>query len=331
MAIYNLKIKRSGGGRVQKEKILVLMGGYSEEREVSLRSGAAVFNALEKLGYDAAALDLKGSSVQEIIDYNPDLVFLALHGKDGEDGTVQGLLEVLGINYTGSGVASSAIGINKVLTKKILIYEGIPTAPFAILRRNEFNFQDHDIQALFKTIGLPMVIKAATQGSSIGTYIIHAENEVSRAIEAAFAFDSEVLVEKFIDGTEVTSTVIGNESVEVLPLIEITSANEFYDFESKYTPGMCTHIVPARVASEVQEKIGELSQRVYKALGCRGFARVDFIIDKEQNPFVLEINTIPGMTEMSLVPDAARAAGVNFEELVEKIVRLGLETPMKRH
>lgn len=313
-----------------KNKILVLMGGFSAEREVSLRSGAAVLNALIKLGYEAKALDLKTCTVQEIEDYHPDLVFMALHGKDGEDGTVQGLLEILNLPYTGSGVASSAIGINKVLTKKLLTFEGIPTAPFTILNKNEFNCTPEEIQSLQQTIGLPMVIKAATQGSSIGTYIVNKENDIMNAIEGAFAYDSEVLVERFIDGTEVTSTVIGNDIVEILPLIEITSENEFYDYESKYTPGMCNHIIPARVSEPIQGTIAELSRKVYKAIGCKGFARIDYIIDKEGNPFVLEINTIPGMTEMSLVPDAARAAGINFEELVDKIVKLGLEIPARK-
>jgi D-alanine-D-alanine ligase len=309
---------------------LVLMGGYSEEREVSLRSGAAVLKALNNLGYEAEALDLKGSPVQRIIDYKPDLVFLALHGKDGEDGTVQGLLEILGIPYTGSGVASSAIGINKVLTKKMLVYEGIPTSPFAILRKHAYLAPEIETQALLANIGLPMVIKAATQGSSIGTYIVREANGILTALEAAFTYDPEVLVEKFIDGTEVTSTVIGNEEPEILPLIEITSANEFYDFESKYTPGMCSHIIPARVAQTIQDAIAELSKQVYKALDCRGYARIDYIIDKNGQPFVLEINTIPGMTEMSLVPDAARAAGISFEELVERIVQLGMAKPVGR-
>src|SRR5665647_288879 len=313
-----------------KQRVLVLMGGYSEEREVSLRSGAAVLKALHNLGYVAEELDLKGSPVQGIVDYKPDLVFVALHGKDGEDGTVQGLLEILGIPYTGSGVASSAIGINKVLTKKMLIYEGIPTAPFAILKKHAYLAPEIETQALLANIGLPMVIKAATQGSSIGTYIVREANVILTALEAAFTYDPEVLVEKFIDGTEVTSTVIGNEEPEVLPLIEITSANEFYDFESKYTPGMCSHIIPARVAQPIQDQIAELSKRVYKALDCRGYARIDYIIDKNGQPFVLEINTIPGMTEMSLVPDAARAAGISFEELVDKIVQLGMAKPVGR-
>jgi D-alanine-D-alanine ligase len=314
---------------VQKERILVLMGGYSQEREVSLRSGAAVFNALKNLGYNTTVLDLKGITIQYIADYKPDLVFIALHGKDGEDGTVQGLLEIMGIPYTGSGVASSAIGINKVLTKKMLLYEGIPTAAFTILKKNQLTSPERELQSLLENIGLPMVIKAATQGSSIGTYIVRQESDVLKTIEAAFEYDSEVLVEKFIDGIELTSTVIGNDLTQVLPLIEITSVNEFYDYESKYTPGMCNHIIPARVSEEIHQTVSNLSERVYHALGCRGYARVDFIVDHDGNPFVLEINTIPGMTEMSLVPDAARAAGISFDELVEKIVRLGLETPVR--
>lgn len=324
------RIKRFQAVKILKNKILVLMGGFSSEREVSLRSGTAILNALLKLGYEAKALDLKTNSVQEIEDYRPDLVFVALHGKDGEDGTVQGLLEILNLPYTGSGVASSAIGINKVLTKKLLNSEGIPTAPFAILQKNTFNCSPAEIQTLIGSIGLPMVVKAATQGSSIGTYIVSQENEIANAIQSAFTYDTEVLVEKFIEGTEVTSSVIGNERVEVLPLIEITSANEFYDYESKYTPGKCSHIIPARVEQSIQDKIAELSSRVYKMIGCRGFARVDYIVDKAGNPFVLEINTIPGMTEMSLVPDAARAAGISFEELVDKIVKLGMEIPVRQ-
>jgi D-alanine-D-alanine ligase len=315
-----------------KQRILVLMGGYSEEREVSLRSGAAVLKALNNLGYEVEGLDLKSAApIQKIIEYKPDLVFLALHGKDGEDGTVQGLLELLGIPYTGSGVASSAIGINKVLTKKILVYEGIPTAPFAILKKHAYIDPQLETEKLLKNIGLPMVIKAATQGSSIGTYIVREANGVRPALDAAFTYDPEVLVEKFIDGTEVTSTVIGNEDPEILPLIEITSANEFYDFESKYTPGMCSHIIPARVEQSIQNQISDLSKRVYQTLDCRGYARIDYIIDQSGQPFTLEINTIPGMTEMSLVPDAARAAGISFEELVERIVQLGLSKPVRTH
>ena len=312
------------------KKILVLMGGYSAEREVSLRSGQAVLNALKSNGYEALGMDLKGTAIQQLTEYEPDLVFIALHGKDGEDGTIQGLLEILGIPYTGSGVASSAIGMNKVLTKKILIYEGIPTAPFIILNKNEFTDPDRVLRQMLEGIGLPMVIKAATQGSSIGTFIVDKTEQIMDAITAAFEYDNELLVEQFIDGTEVTSTVLGNESLQVLPLIEITSANEFYDYESKYTPGMCQHIIPARIPEDVHTDVIRLSEQVYRSIGCRGFSRIDFIVDRNGNPFVLEINTLPGMTEMSLVPDAARAAGISFEELVEKIVQLALEIPPRK-
>jgi len=314
---------------LREEKILVLMGGYSEEREVSLRSGGAVLKALLNLGYNAQGLDLNGDSWKEITDINPDLVFVALHGKYGEDGTVQGMLEIMGIPYTGSGVVANAIGINKILTKKILSFEGIPTSPFMIIKKKQFISDDQNVAPIIEKIGLPMVIKAATQGSSIGTYIVHDQSNVLASMESAFSYDNEILIEKFIDGIEVTSTVIGNETTEVLPLIEITSENEFYDFESKYTPGMCSHIIPARVDQSIQAKVAEISQRVYKALDCGGYARVDFIIDRSGNPFVLEINTIPGMTEMSLVPDAARAAGISFEELVERIVKMGLSKPVR--
>jgi len=313
-----------------KAKILVLMGGWSEEREVSLRSGSAVLKALQNMGYEAQGMDLKEIAVQQIVDYQPDLVYLALHGKDGEDGTVQGMLEIMGLRYTGSGVAASAIGINKVLTKKIVSFEGIPTAPFTIIKKTEFITSELRIKDLIENIGLPLVIKAATQGSSIGTYIVKDAAAVPKAIEAAFEYDPEVLVEKFIEGTEVTSAVVGNENPEVLPLIEITSENEFYDFESKYTPGMCAHIIPARVEQSVQDRIADLSRVIYKTLNCRGCARIDFMIDKSGQPFMLEVNTIPGMTEMSLVPDAARAAGMSFEQIVDKIVQLGLEQPLRK-
>jgi D-alanine-D-alanine ligase len=257
----------------------------------------------------------------ELKQIKPDVAFLALHGKKGEDGTVQGMLEILGIPYTGPGVACSAICMDKVLTKKMLSYENIPTAEFVILKKSSLD-ENEMIKGLIEKIGLPMVIKASTQGSSIGTYIVRQENDILPAVQEALTYDQEVLIEKFIDGMEITASIIGNEDPIVLPLIEITSENEFYDFESKYTPGKCHHIIPARITSETEEKVKLISKKVYTNLGCRGFSRVDLIIDKIGNPFVLEVNTIPGMTEMSLVPDAARAVGLSFEDLVEKIVEL---------
>lgn len=310
---------------MQKEKVLVLMGGTSEERDVSLRSGQAVLNALLALEYEARAIDYNSAAIKEIIDYQPDLVFIALHGKYGEDGTVQGLLESLHLPYTGSGVTASAICINKVLSKRIFNSEGVPSAGFKIIRQNELENPDDMINQLQLEIGLPMVVKAATQGSSIGTYIVKNAEEVLTAISTAFNYSHEVLVEKFIEGQELTVALIGNDDPQVLPLIEITSSNEFYDYESKYTQGMCEHVIPARIGEESQAEITRISKQVYKLLDCSGFARIDFMLDKDARPYVLEVNTIPGMTEMSLVPDAAKAAGISFIALVERIVRLGLE------
>ncbi len=311
-------------------KVLVIMGGTSEEREISLRSGKAVYNALQDLGYDVQAFDLNDKNLGDIIKIAPDVAFITLHGKNGEDGTIQGFLELLGIPYTGSGVAASAIGMNKILTKKILSFERIPTADFVILRKNLFEQQPQDLHSLLTTINLPIVVKAATQGSSIGVTIVKKQEEVIDAVKKAFCFDREIIIEKFIEGTEITASIIGNDTPQVLPLIEITSENEFYDYESKYTPGMCKHIIPARISEEAREKVTKIAAEAYKVLGCRGYARVDFIIDKQNQPYVLEINTIPGMTEMSLVPDAARAAGISFPDLVDNILKLALEKQVER-
>ncbi|MBC7074686.1 MAG: D-alanine--D-alanine ligase [Syntrophomonadaceae bacterium] len=306
-------------------KVLVIMGGTSEEREVSLRSGKAVYNALKELGYNVQAFDLNDKNLGDIITIAPDVVFIALHGKNGEDGTVQGFLDLLGIPYTGSGVAASAIGMNKILTKKILCFEGMPTSEFVILKKEDFfSNQPEDLRSLLASIGIPMVVKASTQGSSIGVTIVKKEEDILDALKKAFSFDPEILVERFIDGTELTASVIGNNNPQVLPLIEITSENEFFDYEAKYTPGMCAHIIPARISEDVRERVTKLAAEVYKAVGCRGYARIDFIVDKKGQPYVLEINTIPGMTEMSLVPDAARAAGISFSELVDRILKLAL-------
>lgn len=311
---------------MKQKKILVLKGGQSEEREVSLRSGQAVLDALLALNYEAQALDFSSSAVMDIIAYKPDLVFIALHGRFGEDGTVQGLLESLQIPYTGSGVAASAMCINKVLSKRIFNSEGIPSPAFKIVCLPDLEDESVQLQRqLLASIGLPMVIKAATQGSSIGTYIIKDESEIITAVNQAFKYSREVLVEKFIAGQEITAALIGNNEPQVLPLIEITSANDFYDYESKYTKGMCEHIIPARVGEDCQANIVRLSKQVYQLMGCQGFARVDFMLDNNLQPFVLEVNTVPGMTEMSLVPDAARAAGIDFTSLIDIIVHLGLE------
>jgi D-alanine-D-alanine ligase len=307
------------------KKVLVLMGGTSEERAISLQSGNNVCKALEEKGYQVESLDLNKDTLTTIADIAPDVVFIALHGKNGEDGTVQGYLDLLGIPYTGSGVATSAICMNKILTKKLLSYEGLPTPDFIIMKKKTFDRDCFVVRSMVKKFGLPMVVKAATQGSSIGTYIVEKEDEILPAIEAAFEYDDDVLVEKYMDGALLTASVLGNDNPYVLPIIEITSSNEFYDYESKYTPGMCEHIVPARINKELQDRISRISEEAYKSLACRGFARIDFMLDSLGEPYILEINTIPGLTNMSLVPDAARACGVSYEELIDRLVKLALE------
>lgn len=306
-------------------KVLVVMGGTSQEREVSLRSGKAVFEALKRVGYDAEAMDLRADNLHDIPKAKPDVVYLALHGKNGEDGTVQGYLDILGIPYTCSGLAASAISMNKILTKKILTYEGLPTAEFITFKKSSYNREALVVESIVEKLGLPLVVKSASQGSSIGTYIVKEAGKVAESIEEAFTFDTEVLVEKFIDGIQLTVTIVGNDNPVVYPIIEITAANEFYDYEAKYTPGMSDHIIPARISEGLKEKVEKITAEAYKAVGCRGVARIDVMADKNENPYILEINTIPGMTATSLVPDAARAMGQSFEELVDHLVKLALE------
>ncbi|HEX3012356.1 MAG TPA: D-alanine--D-alanine ligase [Syntrophomonadaceae bacterium] len=310
---------------MKDKTVLVLMGGESTEREISLKTGQAVYKALQEKGYSVASLDVNSKAAAAIQDISPDVVFIALHGKKGEDGTIQGMLDIMGIPYTGSGVACSAICMNKVLTKKILSCEGIPTPPYTILKRWEYTDPQKTARDLTDRMGLPLVIKASTQGSSIGTFIVKQADQIIPAMEDAFRYDTEIIAEKYIAGVELTAAVIGNDQPQVLPIIEITAENEFYDYQAKYTPGKCAHIIPARIDSEIKNKVNELAQKTYITMGCRGFARIDFMVDRYGNPFVLEINTIPGMTEMSLVPDAARAAGINFNDLVGMVVDFALE------
>jgi len=307
-------------------KVLVIMGGTSEEREVSLRSGNAVYDALKLSGYSVERLVLNHDNLNQIEIIKPDVAFIALHGKFGEDGTIQGYLELMGIPYTGSGVAASAICMDKVISKKLFAYEQIPTADFIVLQRHEYvNNRDQIAEKLLQMMGLPVVVKPATQGSSIGTVIVKNQMDLIPALEQAFAYDREILIEKFIEGTEVTVAVLGNSSPRILPVIEITSENEFYDYQSKYTQGMCHHIIPARIEEGQIRQIEEICLRTYQSMGCRGVVRIDIIIDKTGNPYVLEVNTIPGMTEMSLVPDAAKAAGMSFEQLVDELIKLAFQ------
>ncbi len=303
-------------------RITVIYGGVSSEREVSLRSGKAVYGALTRGGFRNVTLfDLTGESIGELAKLDTDIAYLALHGKGGEDGCVQGMLELLGIPYTGSGVEASACCMDKIRTKELLLYAGLPTPKFIKLTEAECCDRGATAEMLVKKLGLPLVLKSPCEGSSIGVYIAKSVTEAEEFIGEIFKYGDMLLCEEFADGIELTLPILGNENARALPIIEITSENEFYDFESKYTEGMCRHIIPARISEKDAEAIAEIGKRAYGALGCRGLSRIDFIIDKKKGPMIIEINTLPGMTDMSLFPDSARHAGISFEELVAEVVR----------
>ena len=297
-------------------KIAVLYGGDSPEREVSLRSGRAVANALKKKGHKIYFIDpAKKDIVKKLTKIKPDCVFISLHGGQGEDGTVQGFLEILDIPYTGSGMCASAICMNKIITKKILLSHKIPTPKFIEVRKGD---------RLELPFPFPVVVKPANMGSTIGIKIIRNMKDLPIAIKQCFEIDNEVFIEEYIKGTEVTAGVMGNEKPEILPVIEIETPSGFYDYEAKYTCGGSKHIIPAKVNKKTLEKIESIALNTYKILGCSGFARMEMIV-KNGVPYMLDVNTIPGMTNTSLFPDAAKAIGISFEDLCEKIVMLGLE------
>ncbi|MBQ2999598.1 MAG: D-alanine--D-alanine ligase [Clostridia bacterium] len=306
--------------------IVVIYGGVSSEREVSLRSGKAVFDALIRRGYHNATLfDLTEHNLAELFALPMDLAYLALHGWGGEDGRIQGVLDLMGVPYTGSSVEARAICMNKIRTKEILRVAGLPTPRFVTKRSVECSDLTETKTQLLQHIGLPMVIKSPSQGSSVGVYIIKKEEDLLPAIKEVFSLGDDLLAEEFVDGVELTLPILGNDDLTVLPVVEITSENEFYDYEAKYTEGMCHHIIPARISDVARERIAEVGSKAYRALGCRGLARVDFMLTQNDEPMIIEVNTLPGMTEMSLFPDSARSVGISFEELTEMILLFALE------
>lgn len=327
---------------MSKLHVTVLFGGTSAEREVSLMSGRKVMSALDPARYEARGVDLAAITGERAADLaglllspaapgdaqgsapagadgRPDVVFIALHGGAGENGTVQGMLDLLGVRYTGSGVLASALAMNKVMAKKIFEREGIPTPPWVAVRSSEAHGQ-----AALDQVGLPCIVKPACQGSTIGVTIVEEDSGLESALETAFQYGSEALVEAFVPGVEITGPVVGNEDARVLPLVEIVPAGGFYDYHAKYTLGATEEIVPARVSDSATRRARELTLRAHHALGCRGISRVDMIAN-EGEVYVLEVNTVPGLTETSLVPRAAEAEGISFPQLVDRLIRLALE------
>ncbi|MFU8891568.1 MAG: D-alanine--D-alanine ligase family protein [Anaerosomatales bacterium] len=303
-------------------RVAVLMGGTSAEREVSLNTGRQVADALDSRGYDVVRIDSGESGfVSTLEQERPDAVFICLHGRFGEDGTVQGLLELLGLPYVGSGVLASALAMDKVMSKHFFAQAGIPSPAYVHVRRGEAV----DVEEVTAALGPKTVVKPANEGSAIGVTISHEPGELPAALEEAFRYDDSVLIEQFVAGVEVTVGVIGNEDPVALPTLEIVPEHEFYDYESKYVPGMSRHIIPARVSEEVRAECQRLSLEAHRALGCRGMSRADTIVTEDGRVELLEVNTIPGMTATSLLPDSARAAGIEFPELCDRLVRLALE------
>ena len=290
--------------------VAVLMGGSSSEREISLKSGKAVLKALLSKGYEAEKLDI-ADGLEPLLSGRYKRVFIALHGVPGEDGTVQGLLELLGIEYTGSGLLASAVTMDKTFAKRVVAAEGVVTPEF-----KEFASRPGAEEVPELGFDYPVVVKPVSEGSTVGVTKVESPEGLSAAIGRSLKYGTKVLVERFVSGREVTVGVIGGKA---LPVIEVVPKGGFYDFEAKYTKGMTEYIVPADFAKEMLENLSHTAVSVYEILGCRGQARVDFIIE-DSTPYFLEINTIPGMTETSLLPKAAAAAGIGFEELTASIL-----------
>ena len=296
-------------------KVAVLLGGRSAEREISLLSGNGVLAALRTRGVDAHAFDPAERDLSDLRRDGFARCFIALHGRFGEDGTVQGALELLGIPYTGSGVMASSIAIDQVMPKRVWLAEGIPTPRYQLLRRGAFSREQ--VRAVPDDLGLPLIVKPAREGSSIGVSKVMGYSEIAAAVDAAAALDADVLCEQFIAGDEVTCPVLGTgEQARALPVIRIVAPEGNYDYQNKYFTDDTKYLVPCGLPAGEEAAIQALVLRAYRVLGCRGWGRIDVMIDQAtRRPYLLEVNTSPGMTGHSLVPMSARAAGISYEDL----------------
>lgn len=332
-----------------KLKVAVLMGGTSGEREVSLSTGRQILNALDPAKYQVYALDtLSGQKflpagetqarlmraedgASEIAALpqlsqvgpadRPDVVVIALHGPGGEDGTVQGMLEVLGIPYTGSGVLASALAMDKAMAKRVLTSAGVLMPRDVTIHRDENSYL-----SLVGSLPLPWIVKPNSQGSSLGmTFLVKSVDELKEALEVAFAHDDTAIVEQYITGTEITVPILGNRELELLPIVEIVPVSGVYDYASKYTPGATDEIVPARISSAAASAARRIAETCHRTLGCRGMSRTDMIVTPAGDIYTLEVNTIPGMTPTSLLPRSAGAAGYSFPQLLDRLIALALE------
>jgi D-alanine-D-alanine ligase len=298
-------------------KVAVVMGGSSAEREVSIQSGSGVMRALQSLGYDAESIDYDERFIEAIRELKPDVVFNALHGPGGEDGQVQALLEYLSVPYTGSGVEASSLAMDKHLTKKLLAGEGLPTAAWDL-----FDLSGGTLPLLPGSLDLPLVVKPRFEGSAVGVAIVRTHEQWTAAMLSASKSYSQILAEEYVAGREFTAGVLGEEA---LPIVEIVAnRDEFYTFDAKYAPGGSTHIAPARVDDDLAARLQMLALSAHRLLGLRDYSRTDFIVSNDLRPYVLEINSLPGLTPTSLLPDACAAAGIGFEALVDRLVGYAL-------
>jgi len=341
---------------MKKINIAVIMGGKTPEHEISLISGKEVVKNLNGDKYNVLPiiiskdgkrwqlvspknllessdpLKLKGtrkeltvvnsreiSGTSEVVKKGVQIAFIAMHGPYGEDGTVQGMLELAGIPFTGPGVLASALGMDKEMFRKIMCYEKLPIPKYMVVKRGE------RLNLIEEKLGKPpYFVKPAKQGSSVGASIARTHKDLRKSLSRAFRYDDTALIDEYIKGLEVTCAVLGNRKPLALPVIEIRPKGKFFDYDSKYMPGGSEEIVPARISKNLARKVQELAIKVYKAIGCRGFSRVDFILENNKSPIILEINTIPGLTPMSLLPKAAKAAGISYTKLLEKIINYAL-------
>jgi len=304
MTLEELKGKRIG----------VLMGGLSSERAISFKSGEAIAASLRRSGMTVCSIDVGHDIAFVLRSENIDVAFIALHGRYGEDGLIQGLLEMMRIPYTGSGLLASALGMNKALSRQVFISYGIPTPPsIQLTRADAGSFEEGNLAPL----RCPVVVKPVSGGSSIGVTIVDTPSQIKAALDEALRFDETILVEQYISGMEVNVGILGQVSVGV---IEIQSEKRFYDYQAKYEPGMSKHILPAPLPPGLYQEVMNWGLKAHRALGCAGYSRVDLLIDQQMNPYILEVNTLPGMTETSLLPEMARGIDISFDQLVLRIL-----------
>ncbi len=308
---------------MKKLTVALLSGGISSEREISIKSGDQVYEALDKEKYTIIRYDPKTDLARLVSDASQiDVALIILHGPYGEDGTIQGFLDLLNIPYQGSGVLGSAVAMDKVISKQLYERSGLPIPAYSAVKRNDV----FDPKNLAEQLGLPLVVKPVNAGSSVGITIVESIDDIEDAVELAFDHDDTILIEAFIPGIELTVGVIGNEVLNTLPIIEIIPDTEhaFFDYEAKYTAGVTQEICPARIDDALTEKAKTYAKKAHQALSCRGYSRTDMILNNEEL-YVLETNTIPGMTATSLFPQAAEVAGISFPRVLDKLIELGIE------